>query len=93
MYRYVIGPIRFEIKQPEPITLKLEKMRTIAIDLGPITIGRKCEEYTGTYTITPRVYEQIMATEDKHMAEDVHILEIPLTYVSNIQNGKTVTIG
>lgn len=93
MYRYVIGPIRFDIKKPESITLKVEKMRTLAVDLGPVSIGKKCEDYIGTYTITPRVYEQIMETEDKHMAEDVHILEIPLTYVSNVSGGKTVTIG
>ena len=93
MYRYVIGPVRFNISKPEPITLKLEKMRTLAIDLGPVSIGKKCEDYTGTYVITPRVYEQIMETEDKHMAEDVHILEIPFTCVSNLSGGKTVTIG
>lgn len=93
MYRYVIGPIRFDIKKPESLTLKIEKMRTLAIDLGPITIGKKCEDYEGTYIITPRVYEQTMETEDKHMQSNVRILQIPLTEVSNLSGGKTATIG
>lgn len=93
MYRYVTGPIRFNIRKPEPIAFKLEKVRTLAIDLGPITIGKKCEDYDGSYIITPRVYEQTMETEDKHMQSNVRILQIPLTKVSNLSGGKTATIG
>lgn len=48
--------------------------------------------YTGVYEITPRVYEQYMATKNHSMREDVTIHGIPKAEVSNVY-GLTVTIG
>ena len=93
MYRYVIGPIKFDIERPQPISLKIEKMRAISIELNTIQIGGTYDTYDGAYTITPRVYEQTMATESKLMERDVSILSIPLTKVSNLKGGLTATIG
>lgn len=93
MYRYVIGPVRFNVARPEPISLKIEKVRTISVELSNVTIGGVYDVYPGPYAITPRVYEQTMNTENLLMEQDVLIYSIPLTEVSNIQGGKTATIG
>ena len=93
MYRYVIGPVRFIIARPEPISLKIEKVHTISVELSNVTIGGVYDLYPGPYTITPRVYEQTMNTDNLLMEQDVLIYSIPLTEVSNIQGGKTATIG
>lgn len=55
--------------------------------------GGEYEHYTGTYTITPRVYSQSMDTVNKVMDDDVTIHEIPLAEVSNLSGGMTATIG
>lgn len=55
--------------------------------------GGSYEHYTGTYTITPRVYSQSMDTVNKVMDDDVTIHEIPLAEVSNLSGGMTATIG
>lgn len=51
------------------------------------------ETYTGTYEVTPRVYEQILDTDNKIMEDDVTVHEIPVTRTSNPQGGLTVLIG
>lgn len=51
------------------------------------------EKYTGSYTVKPLVSEQTLATKDKVMTDDVTVLEIPYSEVSNNEGGCTVTIG
>lgn len=48
--------------------------------------------YSGPYIVTPRAYEQVLATADKIMNDDVTVQEIPYTEVSNL-SGITVSIG
>lgn len=55
--------------------------------------GGDYEHYEGDYTVTPRVFQQSMETENMVMDDDVLVLPIPLTQVSNIKGGKTATIG
>lgn len=55
--------------------------------------GGDYEHYTGTYSVTPRVYEQTMETQSLVMDDDVTVLSIPLTEVSNLKGGETATIG
>lgn len=50
------------------------------------------EDYSGPYTVTPKVESQSLSTADKHLSHDVTIEPIPYYEVSN-QNGKTVIIG
>lgn len=49
--------------------------------------------YTGEYIVTPRVYEQYLDTDSKVLDDDVTILQIPKSEVTNVFNGLTVTIG
>lgn len=50
-------------------------------------------DYTGTYTVTPTFNIQTLFTKDKSMDDDVTIYAIPVSEVSNPQNGITMTIG
>ena len=48
--------------------------------------------YDGTYVVTPRPFEQVLPTQDKLMADDVTVKQIPYFETSNVQ-GTTVYIG
>ncbi len=49
--------------------------------------------YAGSYTVTPRVYDQVLETEEHIMSDDLTVETIPLERVSNEQDGVTATIG
>ena len=51
------------------------------------------EEYQGSYTVIPAVTEQVLATADCVMREDLVIEKIPFFKVSNTKGGDTVTIA
>ena len=51
------------------------------------------ELYNGSYTITPGIWEQKMATRSKIMTDDVTVKAIPYYEVSNPSGGNTVFIG
>ena len=51
-----------------------------------------CTPYEGSYTVTPKLTEQELETEDRHCAENIHILSIPYYEVGNI-HGTTAIIG
>lgn len=50
-------------------------------------------EYTGDYTVTPKVEAQTLKTAGKCMTEDLRIKAIPYYNVSNMAGGKTIYIG
>ena len=54
--------------------------------------GSDVPPYEGEYVVTPRIYEQSLATKNKLMKADVKVKEIPYYETSNI-SGKTVYIG
>lgn len=88
MMRYAYGPVVFKIcTKPKEINFKLERVH---VEFG---IEDIFPHYEGSYTIIPRTYEQTMDTENHVMDNNVTITKIPLTAVSNIQGGKTLTIG
>ena len=50
--------------------------------------------YNGPYAVTPATYrEQVLATKNKSMREDVTVGKIPVYEVSNTTGGLTLTIG
>ena len=51
------------------------------------------DPYMGSYTITPSVEPQILATANKSMSKNMNIKAIPYYETGNAQNGKTVYIG
>lgn len=50
------------------------------------------EKYTGEYIVTPDVFVQTLDTKYKLMEDDVTVLEIPYSEVSN-QYGTTISIA
>lgn len=59
---------------------------------GSLSMPIGYEDYSGPYTVTPKVESQSLSTADKHLLHDVTIEPIHYYEVSN-QNGKTVIIG
>ena len=59
---------------------------------GSLSMPVGYEDYSGPYTVTPKVESQSLNTADKHLSHDLTIDSIPYYEVSN-QNGKTVIIG
>lgn len=57
------------------------------------TVSIGDEIFNGEYTVTPKVEAQTMPTKQKVMTDDVTVLAIPYAEVTNVSNGKTVTIG
>ena len=49
--------------------------------------------YTGEYSVTPRINEQMLLTAQKLMTENVKIKAIPYFETSNNSDGKTIYIG
>ena len=50
------------------------------------------DPYTGPYEVIPRMHEQVLATKDKNMEDDVTVYEIPYAEVVN-EHGTTVNIA
>nr|DAV10704.1 MAG TPA: hypothetical protein [Caudoviricetes sp.] len=55
--------------------------------------NKDVDYYDGDYIVVPKPHEQILATNQKYLTEDVTIKEIPFFEVSNIEGGQTVIIG
>lgn len=49
--------------------------------------------YTGDYTVVPKVTEQVLPTKDKRMIDNVTVKEVPVYKVSNNAGGITVYIA
>ena len=54
---------------------------------------RKFNPYTGEYEIDPKWTEQQLETANLYMTDNVKVKSIRIESVSNIQGGRTVTIG
>ena len=56
--------------------------------------GGMLPPYEGEYVITPKPFtEQVLETKNKSMSDDVTVLEIPYSEVTNPEGGKTVNIA
>ena len=63
---------------------------TLSIAGKPVYVS---EQYQGPYEVIPKPWvDQYLDTDNKMMAQDVRVFEIPYYEVSNI-SGKTVIIG
>lgn len=50
------------------------------------------EQYTGVYTVTPKITQQTLNTAQKILKDNVDILSIPYYETTNVK-GKTIIIG
>ena len=58
-----------------------------------IQVDHDYDPYEGPYIVTPLAWQdQILATKNKNMTDDVTVLEVPYTEVSN-PHGTTVSIA
>ena len=58
-----------------------------------IQIDRHFDPYRGDYDITPNYSDQILATRNKVMTDNVTVYQIPVNVTTNPQGGNTVVIG
>ena len=72
------------------IELEIQRVPCVSVVLG---VPGQVPAYTGPYTVTPAVVEQMLETTDKRMTDDVTIHAIPFFEVSNPQGGNTIYIG
>lgn len=64
----------------------------IDLDFGEV-YGTTASKYEGSYEVVPKVVAQTLPTAQKIMQKDLVIAVIPYAEVSNLFDGKTVTIG
>lgn len=62
-------------------------------EVGVITKVATGDPYTGEYEVDPIFEEQILATKDKRMVEDVTVKAIRVSTTTNPQGGNTIYIG
>ena len=67
--------------------------RAFAVGMDTAIQAIISERYVGPYEVTPRLYEQTLATENLTMLNDVTVYEIPITRTTNPIGGLTVLIG
>jgi hypothetical protein len=65
----------------------------MAETLPDANVSTDAEPFEGEYTVTPKVTEQIIATKNRLMLNDVTVKSIPFFNVSNTSGGNTVYIG
>lgn len=67
-----------------------ENTMSVGVKLNNIFIP---EFYAGEYAVVPTFDAQTLQTKSKTMKDDVTVQSIPVSEVTNPQNGITVTIG
>ena len=78
----------YELEYSEETALSFD------LDTAIIVTNIQGDHYQGTYIVTPKVAEQtVLATQNKVMDDNVTVLEIPYSAVSNPSGGKTAIIG
>lgn len=86
-------PVEIIIDNQKELTFTLTQRAGVNFNLGNVVIGDRLPYYEGVYTVTPRVYQQVLDTENKSMSDDVTVYEIPLAQVQNPKGGLTAIIG
>lgn len=77
---------------PDPeLELDAETLADLDVDSRIVIAGGA--EYDGDYAVTPRLTEMVLPTQGYLMRDDLTVLEIPVSRVTNPQDGLTVIIG
>lgn len=84
--------IELEILDRPLIDVEVSESPRIDLEIGSDTGGR-LPPYAGPYLVIPKAWQdQVLATKNKSMTDDVTVTEVPYTEVSNIY-GTTVSIA
>ena len=86
--------ISFTMGFAKPLDISINT-NNMSLDIGIAEgSGGMLPPYEGEYVITPKPFlEQVLGTKNKSMTDDVTVLEIPYSEVTNPQGGFTVNIG
>ena len=84
--------VQFAFSPPPLLNLAAAGSPSVNLNVGTI-IYRNAEEYQGEYEVTPRTYEQVLATRNKRLSENVTVFEIPYHQTTNQAGGYTVSIA
>ena len=85
--------IEFELNNINPLDMDVST-GDMVLEFGIESGGGKLPTYEGEYIITPRPYrEQVLDTKNKSLVQDVTVLEIPYSEVTNPEGGVTANIG
>ena len=80
--------------ETEPISIDVvNEFTPLEFTIEEGTGGGKLPYYEGAYEVTPRKVEQVLATKNKSMSDNVTVFSIPYAEVSNLGGGLTATIG
>lgn len=87
-------PITISLQEEIPIIISLQE-EVVEADFGEVSVIHSCDLpiYDGDYIVTPKAEEQELETANKILTDNVTVLEIPYTEVSNISGGLTVSIA
>lgn len=85
--------IRFKVRSVPTHMHILERQPLRMGVQDAIVVGQQADPYEGPYKVTPAVDAQTLATAQKYMKEDVHIMAIPVYDVGNTSGGVTVYIA
>ena len=81
-----------DLLDSDELTLDLGNEGELELVIGEAVISYPV--YEGDYEVIPRLNEdQILATRNKRMLDNVTVKPIPVTTTQNPYNGKTVVIG
>lgn len=76
--------VRIKVSSGPAVSFHVEQGRPVYVN---------GEAYTGAYTVTPDVADQVLPTAGKLLRENVAVEKIPLYLVRNRQDGITAYIG
>ena len=87
--------VRLRVNDPPSVRLKLNDLHQIRFSQNQYILvrGGDYDRYTGEYVVVPKSSTQTLETNDKLMTDDVSVLAIPYTEVTNQSGGYTVSIG
>lgn len=100
-----VGDSSVKLSMTEPDTVQLDVSQDCGIGLGleeeklhlglqeTIVLPYARDIYDGAYSVDPLFTQQVLATENKYMTNDVTVNAINVSYVSNPQGGETAYIG
>lgn len=85
--------IEFSFGFARPLDISINT-NAMTLDIGVESGGGKLPTYDGEYVVTPKPFiEQTLETKNKSLVDDVTVLEIPYSEVTNPQGGITANIG
>jgi hypothetical protein len=75
------------------MSLTLDTSVRIEFDVGvEMGTGGRLPDYEGSYTVKPKLVEQVLPTNGRSMNDDVTVEEVPVARVENLGHGTTVVI-